>query len=188
MVKYEIVVDGTDGAGKTLTVKALAVLLKGKYKFVIHAPYKQQEVYPLWESNPQEAAKIITGIMDVFRQKNKGVDLILWDRGWPTAWVSTKDEAARKLFQPFPNLTVLLLNTPQVTMDKAKTYGITNVWVTDPKLVQKFNEEYQNLGPETGANLLRFFPNEAGLFDIDAVCKNIEKTITNTINRSLKSK
>ncbi len=188
MVKYEIVVDGTDGAGKTLTVKSLAALLKDKYNCRIHAPFKQQEVYPFWDSKPQEAAKIITGIMDAFRQKNKGVDLILWDRGWPTAWVSTTDEAARKMFLPFPTLTALLLNTPQVTMDKAKTYNITNVWVTDPKLVKKFNEGYQNLGPETRANLLRFFPNEAGLFDIDAVCKKIEKTLANTINRNLKSK
>lgn len=188
MVKYEVVIDGTDGAGKTLTVKSLAVLLKGKYTFAIHAPYKQQEVYPLWESKPLEAAKIITSVMDAFRQKNKNVDMIIWDRGWPTAWVSTHDEVARKKFLPFPNLTVMLLNTPEITIEKAKTYGITNIWVTDPKLVKKFNEEYQNLGPETGANLLRFFPNEAGLFDIDAVCKKIEKTIVNTFNRSPKTK
>src|SRR5262245_61069160 len=98
----EIVVDGTDSAGKTPCVEALCRTFGSDRQVRTCAPFRVQEVYPLWEREPRRAATIIRSIMDDFRRSNSAADLIIWDRGWPTVWVSTTDAAARGAMLPFP--------------------------------------------------------------------------------------
>jgi hypothetical protein len=182
LARDEIVVDGTDSAGKTPTIEALALQLEGKYNLAVYGPFKQQEVFPLWSTQPQTAASIITGIMAAIRQEDPDLDLIIWDRGWPTAWVSTTDAVARAMFLPFPTLTVLLLNTVKTTREKVKKYNLAGEWVTNPELLRRFNRTYHDLGPVTGACLVRFHADAGGRFDIPVVCQKIEEAFVSTLS------
>lgn len=175
LARHEIVVDGTDSAGKTPVIEALALRLGAKYRLAVCSPYKEQEVFPLWSAQPETAAGIITGIMAGFRQRNPDADLVIWDRGWPTAWVSTVDEGARAMFLPFPTLTVLLLNSVMTTQEKVGKYHLTGEWVANPVLLRKFNRAYHDLEEETGAHLVRLYADAGGRFDIPAVCRQIEE-------------
>ena len=181
MARYEIVVDGTDTAGKTPTIGALALQFQGKYHLAVYSPFKLQEVFPIWSTQPQRAASVITGIMAAFRREDPALDLIIWDRGWPTAWVSTEDAVARAMFLPFPTLTVLLLNTVKTTQEKVKKYNLTGEWLTNPELLLKFNSAYHDLGSEIGARLVRFHADAGGRFDIPLVCQKIEEAFAPTL-------
>ncbi len=49
----EIVIDGTDGAGKTLCVSALKEHLQNLgFSVGTLAPYREKEVYHLWANEP----------------------------------------------------------------------------------------------------------------------------------------
>lgn len=110
--RLEVVVDGTDGAGKTPCVELLCERFRRRgLEVATHAPYREREVYPLWEAAPERAARIIVEIMQRFRDTRPDADVLVWDRGWPTAFITTEDPEARALFRPLPTLTVLLLST-----------------------------------------------------------------------------
>lgn len=160
-------IDGTDGAGKTPLVAALCDALRERgHAVATHAPYREEEVFPLWEREPRRAAEIITGIMRRFREAHPGA-VIVWDRGWPTAWVSTDDALARAAFEPLPAVTVLLLNTTRVTRAKAVKHRTSAPWMVEDDLVERFNAAYRALAAQVpGATILAFEPDAHDVFDL----------------------
>lgn len=166
----EVVIDGTDGAGKTTCVESLIERwTRAGLRVARHAPYREREVYPLWATEPARAARIITAIMDRARAAAVHADLLVWDRGWPTAFVSTDDAAARAGFAPLPPLTVLLLGSVAATRRKASTAPPRGVWVRDDALIARYHAAYHALAAPAETRLLRALPDAASRFDLDAI-------------------
>jgi hypothetical protein len=175
---FEIVVDGTDGAGKTSCVEFLAAWLRRRYRVAIHAPYREVEVFPLWDFAPEEASHTIVTVMERFRAAHRDADVLLWDRGWPTAFVSTNDPRSRARFAPFPALTLLLLSTTARTHERARQKSNRGVWVTDPALMLRYHRAYHHLrAPLASVSVRRFFPEADGMFDLDAVALSVERAL-----------
>jgi hypothetical protein len=172
----EIVVDGTDSGGKTPCVEALYHTFSVDRNVRTYAPFRMQEVHHLWDQEPKRAASTIRSIMDDFRHNSDSADLIIWDRGWPTVWVSTADAAARGAFLPFPDMTLLLLNSIETTNRKAEKHSLQAIWVNDVALVRRYHDAYHALPREVNEiNLAAFFPNGAGRYDyatISAYARN----------------
>jgi hypothetical protein len=171
MPPIEIVVDGTDSGGKTPCVEALCRAFAPDRDVHSCAPFRVQEVYHLWEREPRRAAAIIRSIMDDFRQASATADLILWDRGWPTVFVSTTDSAARTALLPFPELTVLLLNSMETTRRQAQKHGLQALWLDDPALVRRYHDAYHALpGEVSERSVAAFLPAADGRYDYAAIC------------------
>lgn len=161
----DLVVDGTDGAGKTPLVAALCESLRARgHEVATYAPYRVEEVFPLWQSEPRRAAAIITGHMERFRDAHPRA-VIVWDRGWPTAWVSTDDAQARDAFRPLPAVTVLLLNTTRTTRFRAAKHASTAPWMVEDELIERFNAAYRALAGATDATILAYQPGAEDRFD-----------------------
>jgi hypothetical protein len=176
----DVVVDGTDGAGKTACVRFLVDRwMRRGLAVASHAPYREQEVYPLWAAEPERAAQIITGIMARFRTAHPGADVVVWDRGWPTAFVTTTDPRARALFEPLPPLTVLLLSTTDRTRAKVRALDLGGVWVRDDGLVEHYNAAYHALG----GGLRRVVPDAAGTFDFEHIARGLEPDLEALVGR-----
>jgi thymidylate kinase len=174
----EIVVDGTDGAGKTPCVEALVQRLHARgLRVASHAPYREREVYPLWETEPVRAAATIVGLMNQFMDRHPDAQVVVWDRGWPTAFVTTDEPRARALFEPFPALTVLLLNTVERTREKAKLHARAGIWATDDALVRRFNAAYHSLEASRDHRILRLFPDATSRFDLGQVGRDVERAL-----------
>ena len=169
----EIVVDGTDGAGKTTCVDFVVERLRRRGLPVTQcAPYREKEVYHLWESSPERAARIIVGVMSRFRSAHPD-DVIVWDRGWPTAFVTTDHALARSMFMPLPDLTILLLGTIEQTRANAQHRGAKGVWVTDDALLRTYNRAYHRLQEPSGHVMLRCYPGDSSLFDFGPVAQEL---------------
>lgn len=168
----ELCIDGTDGAGKTPLVAGLVASLRARGRAVATCPpYRSIEVFPLWRSEPRRAAETITGIMHAFRAAHAG-HVIVWDRGWPTAWVSTEDRDALSSFLPFPDLTALLLSTTAVTRMRAKKHASTAPWMVEEELIVGFNEKYRALAHQplpAAPKVVCFEPDQDGRFGIPAI-------------------
>ena len=174
----EVVIDGTDGAGKTACVAALIERwTRAGLRVVGRAPYREREVYPLWATEPARAAQIITAIIARARADTAGADLLVWDRGWPTAFVSTDDAAARAGFAPLPPLTVLLLGSAAATRRKAMTQHPRGVWVSDDALIARYHAAYHALAAPAGTHLLRALPDAADRFDVDAIARWLDERL-----------
>jgi hypothetical protein len=170
MPPIEIVVDGTDSGGKSPCVEALHRVFAFDRKVRTCAPFRVQEVYQLWEREPRRAAATIRLVMDDFRRDNATADLIIWDRGWPTVWVSTTDTIAREATLPFPDLTVLLLNSIETTKSKVEKYGLQAIWVTDSTLVRRYHDAYHDLPRQVSDHsIAAFFPASDGRFDYSMI-------------------
>ena len=170
MPPVEIVVDGTDSGGKTPCVEALRLAFAPDCNVQTCAPFRVREVYHLWEHEPRRAAATIRSIMDGFRCANGAADMIIWDRGWPTVWVSTADNIARDSMLPFPELTVLLLNFIETTKSKAEKYGLQAIWLTDPTLLHRYHDAYHALPREVcDDRVAAFSPNSEGRFDYSMI-------------------
>jgi hypothetical protein len=166
MPPIEIVIDGTDSGGKTPCVEALCRTFAVDRNVRTYAPFRVREVYHLWDREPRRAAAIIRSMMDDFRHDSASADLIIWDRGWPTVWVSTTDSTARAALLPFPDLTVLLLNSIETTSRKVEKHGLQAIWVNDPALMRRYHEAYHALpGEVSESNLAPFFPAPDGRYD-----------------------
>lgn len=171
----DVVVDGTDGAGKSACVGFLVERWRRRGLAVVsHAPYREQEVYPLWAASPGLAAQIITGIMARFRTAHASADVVVWDRGWPTAFVTTTDLRARAAFEPLPPLTVLLLSSTDRTRAKARALDLPGVWVRDDALVEHYNAAYHALGAPADRTLVRVVPAASGTFDFEHIARALE--------------
>jgi len=172
MPRIEIVVDGTDSGGKTPCVEALHRTFSTHGNVRTCAPFHVQEVYHLWDREPRRAAATIRSVMDDFRNRSAAADLIIWDRGWPTVWVSTTDPAARNALLPFPDLTLLLLNSMETTRRKAEKHRLQAIWVNDPALVRRYHDAYHALPGEAGeSNLASFFPAQSARYDYAAIAE-----------------
>jgi hypothetical protein len=170
MPPVEIVVDGTDSGGKTPCVETLRSVFAFDRTVQTCAPFRVQEVYHLWEREPLVAAATIRSIMDDFRRDHATADLIIWDRGWPTVWVSTTDSIARGAVLPLPELTILLLNSMETTKAKVEKYGLQSTWVNDPALVRRFHDAYHELPHDVGDDsVATFFPASDGRFDYSTI-------------------
>jgi hypothetical protein len=171
MPPIEIVIDGTDSSGKTPCVEALCRTFEIDRNVCTCAPFRVQEVYHLWAREPQRAAALIRSIMGDFRRANAAADLIVWDRGWPTVWVSTTDSVARGALLPFPDLTLLLLNSMETTRRKVQKHGLQAIWVNDPALARRYHDAYHALPGAVGEDsLAAFFPAADGRYDYATIC------------------
>lgn len=180
----EVVVDGTDGAGKTACVHFLVDRWTRRGLAVAsHAPYREQEVYPLWAAEPERAAQIITGIMARFRAAHASADVVVWDRGWPTAFVTTTAPQARAAFEPLPPLTVLLLSSTDRTRAKARDQDLRGEWVRDDALIEHYNAAYHALDAFHALHalhapfdrkLLRAAPGASGTFDFEHIARELD--------------
>jgi hypothetical protein len=181
----EVVVDGTDGAGKTACVRFLLDRWTRRGLVVAsHAPYREQEVYPLWAAEPERAAQIITGIMARFRTAHPSADVVVWDRGWPTAFVTTTDPRARAAFEPLPPLTVLLLSSTDRTRAKARALDLRGAWVRDDALIEHYNAAYHALGDAPAdRKLLRAVPDVSGTFDFEHIARGLEPALEALIGK-----
>lgn len=174
----EIVVDGTDGAGKTPCVELFCERFRQRGVVVAsHAPYREREVYPLWESAPERAARIIVEIMQRFRHAHSGAELFIWDRGWPTAYISTDDVRARALFRPLPTLTLLLLSTIARTRRQASKHPHAGVWATDEARVRRYSAAYHGLEAPNESDVLRVFPDASDMFDLPAIGEAVDAAL-----------
>jgi hypothetical protein len=181
----DVVVDGTDGAGKTACARFLRDRwMRRGLAVASHAPYRVQEVYPLWAAEPERAAQIITGIMTRFRTAHSSADVVVWDRGWPTAFVTTTDPRARAAYEPLPPLTVLLLSSTERTRAKARDLNLHGVWVRDDALVEHYNAAYHALGgAPVDRKVLRVVPDASGTFDFDDIAHGLEPDLETLVGQ-----
>ncbi|MEO7733456.1 MAG: hypothetical protein ABIY55_21010 [Kofleriaceae bacterium] len=180
----DVVVDGTDGAGKTACVRFLLERWRRRGLAVAsHAPYREHEVYPLWAAEPARAAQIITGSMTRFRTAHPSADVVVWDRGWPTAFVTTSDPRARAAFEPLPPLTVLLLSSTDRTRAKAQALDLRGVWLRDEALVEHYNAAYHALGAPADGALRRVVPDASGMFDFEHIARALEPDLEVLVGR-----
>ncbi len=181
----DVVVDGTDGAGKTACVRFLLDRwMRRGLAVVSHAPYREQEVYPLWAAEPERAAQIITGIMTRFRTAHPSADVVVWDRGWPTAFVTTADPRARAAFEPLPPLTALLLSSADRTRAKARALNLHGVWARDDALVEHYNAGYHALGGASAdGKVVRVVPDASGTFDFERIAQGLEPDLETLVDQ-----
>lgn len=176
----EVVIDGTNFGGKTPLVTRLVELLRGRgWRVEAASPYRETEVYPLWDDDPAAAAGEICRLMDAHRERSAGADVIVWDRGWPTCFVSTRSRDARRLFLPLPPLTFLLLNTATATEKKVKKYGLSPdayPWMHQHRLRDAI--PYEELARVFADHLRAFTPTlDDDRFDLDLVAGEIIQEI-----------
>lgn len=172
----EIVIDGTNFGGKTPLVERLLARLEADgWVTYTASPYRDIEVYDLWDQAPEEAARRIVARMEEHRSKARACEIMVWDRGWPTCFVSTKNTVARRLFLPLPKLTYLLLNTAEATAKKVRKYGLSPEvypWMYGHKLRDAIS--YEELAKIFADNLRAFRPTlEDDRFDLDLVAAEI---------------
>jgi hypothetical protein len=173
----EIVIDGTNFGGKTPLVARLIERLEETGLSVRTAsPYREVEVYSRWDDDPIGAARTITAIMSRHRDAAAGADVFVWDRGWPTCFIATKNPAARAFFRPLPRLTYLLLNTAETTQRKVAKYGIREdayPWMHRRKLQDEIS--YETLADLQAGDFRRCFTPtlEDSRFDLELVSGEI---------------
>ena len=113
MAPREIVVDGTDGGGKSpLVANLVTTLSSAGLKVGTQAPYRVWEVYPLWESDPIRAARTIVAVMQAFRsQIIAGLISHFVGPRLAHGFLSPPPRKRHgRFFYPFQNLPSLLLN------------------------------------------------------------------------------
>ncbi len=126
MARVEVVVDGTNFGGKTpLVTRLLEVLAARGWSVGSASVYREGEVWSEWDDDPIGTATLIVGRMQAHREGLADRDVLVWDRGWPTCFVATRNPAARRLFLPLPPLTFILLNSAAATAKKVAKYGLS---------------------------------------------------------------
>jgi hypothetical protein len=174
----EIVVDGTDGAGKTSFVSYLLEHCQRRgLRAASHAPYRECEVYPLWAHEPERAAQIVTATLARRRAESAHLDVLIWDRGWPTAYITTDAPRARAAFLPLPTVTVLLLGTTEMTRAKVRVHGARGEWVRDEALIQRYAAAYLALQAPGDHRLLRAVPDSAARFDFAELARALSREL-----------
>ncbi len=176
MVPVEVVVDGTNFGGKTPLVARLLELLAARGWSVGSASvYREGEVYSRWDDDPVGAAATIVGRMQSHRARLADVDVLVWDRGWPTCFVSTRNAEARRRFLPLQPLTFVLLNSAAATAKKVAKYGLTSAtvpWMHGQRLKDEMS--YEHLCRRFTDDVRSFTPTLADdRFDLDLVAGEI---------------
>jgi len=187
MALVEVVVDGTNFGGKTPLVARLLELLAARgWSAGSASVYREGEVHARWDDDPVGAAATIVGRMRTHRERLAEVDVLVWDRGWPTCFVSTRDAAARRLFLPLPPLTFVLLNSAAATAKKVAKYGLTPAavpWMHGQRLKDEIS--YEQLCQRFPDDLRSFAPTLADdRFDLDLVAGEIVAEVAQAISCS----
>jgi len=186
MVPVEVVVDGTNFGGKTpLVARLLGLLAARGWSAGSASVYREGEVYDRWDDDPVGAAATIVGRMHGHRERLADVDVLVWDRGWPTCFISTRSAAARRLFLPLPPLTFVLLNSAGATARKVAKYGLAPVvvpWMHGQRLRDEISyEQLCRLFPD---DLRSFAPTLADdRFDLDLVAGEIAAEVAQALAR-----
>jgi len=128
--------DGPDGSGKTPCLAVVADSLARRGLLVhVCAPYRAREVYPLWATDPMRAADEIRKVIDLNLEaalKDRR-DVVLFDRHWPTAAVSTTNWQAVQLLKaaPLDHLFLLVPSapSPKVTSEPWMARGFDQHWI-----------------------------------------------------------
>lgn len=186
MMPVEVVIDGTNFGGKTPLVARLMELLAARgWSAGSAAVYREGEVYARWDDDPVGAAATIVSRMQSHRQRLADVDVLVWDRGWPTCFVSTRDAAARRLFLPLPRLTFILLNSAATTAKKVAKYGLTPAvvpWMHGQRLKDEIS--YEQLCRLFADDLRSFTTTLADdRFDLDLVAGEIVSEVARALVR-----
>jgi len=176
VVPVEVVVDGTNFGGKTPLVARLLELLAARgWSAGSASVYREGEVYAQWDDDPVGAAATIVGRMQVHRERSAQLDVLVWDRGWPTCFVSTRNAAARRRFLPLPPLTFVLLNSAAATARKVAKYGLsaaTVPWMHGRRLKDEMS--YEQMCRQFADDVRTFEPTLADdRFDLDLVAGEI---------------
>jgi hypothetical protein len=176
MAPVEVVVDGTNFGGKTPLVARLIERFAARGWLADSASvYREGEVYSQWDDDPVGAAATIVGRMQAHRERLDHLDVLVWDRGWPTCFVSTRSAVARRLFLPLPPLTFILLNTAAATDKKVAKYGLSPdvfPWMHGQRLRDEMS--YAQLCHLFPDDLRSFAPTLADdRFDLDLVAGEI---------------
>lgn len=184
-MRVEVVIDGTNFGGKTpLVERLLGRLAAAGLSAATASPYREVEVYTLWDDAPEEAAERILERMEEHRRRATE-DVLVWDRGWPTCFVSTRSAAARRRFLPLPGLSYLLLNTSAATEKKVRKYGLSPgvyPWMHGRRLRDEI--PYEELARLFADDLRVFRPTlEDDRFDLELVAGEIEAEITEELGR-----
>ncbi|MDQ0290558.1 hypothetical protein [Oligosphaera ethanolica] len=175
MTPFEIVIDGTDCGGKTPLVNTLVARLAAEgVSVAVAAPFREVEVYPLWETDPLCASQRINDVMQGIRKEHADREVLVWDRGWPTVFVSTDLPEARNLCLPYPHLTVLLLNTEQTILDKVAKHGLTGEWLLQPETRRRFIDAYHALAAEPESVPMRVYRADLeGRFELEQIAVDV---------------
>lgn len=85
--------DGPDAAGKSPCLAVVAdMLVDSGMRVHMCAPYRGDvDIYPLWATDPCAAARVVRRSIDqnLEAAAKDACDIVLFDRHWPTAAVST---------------------------------------------------------------------------------------------------
>jgi hypothetical protein len=186
MARVEVVIDGTNFGGKTPLVARLLEMLAARGWLADSASvYREGEVYSRWDDDPVGAAATIVGRMQAHRERGEHLDVLVWDRGWPTCFVSTRDAAARRLFLPLQPLTFVLLNSAAATAKKVAKYGLTPEtfpWMHGRRLKDEIS--YEQLCRLFSDDLRTFAPTLADdRFDLDLVAGEIADEVALALAR-----
>lgn len=176
MTPLELVIDGTNFGGKTpLVTRLLEEFTTRGWPAESAAVYREGEVYAQWDDDPIGAAATIVGRMQAHRERLTHLAVLVWDRGWPTCFVSTRNPAARRLFLPLPPLTYILLNSAAATAKKVAKYALTPEavpWMHGRRLRDEIS--YEQLCRHFADDLRSFTPTLADdRFDLDLVAGEI---------------
>lgn len=176
MALVEVVIDGTNFGGKTPLVERLREEFTSRgWSTGSASVYREGEVYARWDDDPVGVAATIVGRMQAYRERLAHLEILVWDRGWPTCFVSTRSAAARRLFLPLQPLTFILLNSAAATAKKVAKYGLTPEafpWMHGQRLKDEISyEQLCRLFPD---DLRSFAPTLADdRFDLDLVVGEI---------------
>jgi thymidylate kinase len=175
--QIEIVVDGTDCGGKTPLVESLVSELTDLgHSVATLAPFREVEVYPLWEDDPLAASRTVARVMQHFREENCNARIVVWDRGWPTVHASTYCPDARECVSPYPDWTILLLNTESTILEKIQKYRLNGLWLTNQEIRRRYLNAYNRVSENDEAPIKIYRANSNGRFDIGNI-------VTETIKR-----
>lgn len=186
MAPVEVVIDGTNFGGKTpLVTRLLEVLAARGWLADSASVYREGEVYSRWDDDPVGAAATIVARMQAHRRRLAHLDVLVWDRGWPTCFVSTRDPAARRLFVPLPPLTFILLNSAAATAKKVAKYGLTSdafPWMHGRRLKDEIS--YEQLCRLFSDDIRSFTPTlPDDRFDLDLVAGEIADEVALALTR-----
>lgn len=166
----EIVVDGTDCAGKTPLVERLVDLFRVRgWSAIASAPFHALDPYSHWSKDPEGIARRLAKFKADFRREHPDVSIIVWDRGWPTVFVDTDNQLAREAFGNEAALTILLINSVETTIAKMRKYDLQAPYIVEPPVRGYLNRRYRLLARSTLAGLLVYEADKGGLFDYEII-------------------
>lgn len=186
MTPIEVVIDGTNFGGKTpLVTRLLAAFAARGWSAASASVYREGELYSQWDDDPVGAATTILARMQAHRARLGHLDVLVWDRGWPTCFVSTRNAAARRLFLPLQPLTFILLNSAEATAKKVAKYALTPdafPWMHGQRLRDEIS--YDQLCRHFPDDLRSFTPTlDDDRFDLDLVADEISAEVAAALAR-----